>query len=93
MRPTIRTAKGRDIYYLPSSVGGQKMYRSVPSNSGSGRRAEERMTEGKQIAYFYDTILAEEETELDVNGSAAVPDRLRSISIRRDAKEGSIPKL
>ena len=31
------------------------------------------MTEGKQIAYFYDKILAEEETELDVDGSVAVP--------------------
>jgi hypothetical protein len=31
------------------------------------------MKEGKQIAYFYDTILAEEETELDLDGSVAVP--------------------
>jgi hypothetical protein len=31
------------------------------------------MTEGKQIAYFYDKILAEEETELDVDGSVVVP--------------------
>ena len=27
---------------------------------------------GKQIAYFYDKILAEEETELDVDGSAVL---------------------
>jgi len=31
------------------------------------------MTEGKQIAYFYDKILAEEETELDVDGSVILP--------------------
>jgi hypothetical protein len=31
------------------------------------------MKEPKQIAYFYDTILADDETELDLNGSVAVP--------------------
>lgn len=31
------------------------------------------MREPKQIAYFYDTILADEETELDLNGSLNVP--------------------
>ena len=31
------------------------------------------MNEGKQIAYFYDTVLAEEETELDLDGSVAIP--------------------
>ena len=31
------------------------------------------MKAGKQIAYFYDSILAEEETELDLDGSVAIP--------------------
>ena len=31
------------------------------------------MKESKQIAYFYDTILAVEETEFDLNGTVAVP--------------------
>jgi len=30
------------------------------------------MNEPKQIAYFYDTILADEETELDLDGTVAV---------------------
>ena len=31
------------------------------------------MNEPKQIAYFYETLLAEEETELDLDGTVAVP--------------------
>jgi hypothetical protein len=31
------------------------------------------MKEPKQIAYFYDDILADEETELDLDGTVAVP--------------------
>lgn len=31
------------------------------------------MTEPKQIAYFYDTLLADQETELDLDGTVAVP--------------------
>ncbi len=31
------------------------------------------MKEPKQIAYFYDTLLADEETELDLDGTVAVP--------------------
>jgi hypothetical protein len=31
------------------------------------------VNEPKQIAYFYDTILADEETELDLDGTVAVP--------------------
>ena len=31
------------------------------------------MKEPKQIAYFYDAILADEENELDLNGTVAVP--------------------
>ena len=31
------------------------------------------MKEPKQIAYFYDAILADEETELDLDGTVAVP--------------------
>jgi len=31
------------------------------------------MTEGKQIVYFYDNIFADEETELDLDGTVAVP--------------------
>ena len=31
------------------------------------------MNEPKQIAYFYDTLLADEETELDLDGTVAVP--------------------
>jgi hypothetical protein len=31
------------------------------------------MKEPKQIAYLYDTVLADEETELDVDGSVGVP--------------------
>ena len=31
------------------------------------------MKEPKQIAYFYDTFLADEETELDLDGTVAVP--------------------
>ena len=31
------------------------------------------MREPKQIAYFYDAVLANEETELDLDGTVAVP--------------------
>jgi hypothetical protein len=31
------------------------------------------MKEPKQIAYFYDTVLADEETKLDLDGTVAVP--------------------
>jgi len=31
------------------------------------------MKESKQIAYFYDTVLADEETELDLDGTVAAP--------------------
>ena len=31
------------------------------------------MKEPKQIAYFYDAILADEETELDLDGTITVP--------------------
>jgi hypothetical protein len=31
------------------------------------------MKEPKQIAYFYETILADEETEFDLDGTVAVP--------------------
>jgi hypothetical protein len=31
------------------------------------------MKEPKQIAYFYDAILADEETDLDLDGTVAVP--------------------
>jgi hypothetical protein len=31
------------------------------------------MKEPKQIAYFYDTVLADEETELDLDGTVVVP--------------------
>jgi hypothetical protein len=31
------------------------------------------MNEPKQIAYFYDTVLADEETELDLDGTVVVP--------------------
>ena len=31
------------------------------------------MKEPKQLAYFYDDILADEETELDLDGTVAVP--------------------
>ena len=31
------------------------------------------MKEPKQIAYFYDTLLADEETELDLDGTVDVP--------------------
>ena len=31
------------------------------------------MNEPKQIAYFYDATLADEETELDLDGTLAVP--------------------
>ena len=31
------------------------------------------MKEPKQIAYFYETILADEETELDLDGAVPVP--------------------
>ena len=34
---------------------------------------DEAMKEPKQIAYFYETILADEETELDLDGTVAVP--------------------
>jgi hypothetical protein len=33
------------------------------------------MKEPKQIAYFYDTVLADEETELDLDGTVAVPSK------------------
>ncbi len=31
------------------------------------------MDEPKQIAYFYDTVLADEETELDLDGTVPTP--------------------
>jgi hypothetical protein len=31
------------------------------------------VNEPKQIAYFYDAVLADEETELDLDGTVAVP--------------------
>ena len=34
---------------------------------------EEAMKEPKQIAYFYDNIFADEETDLDLDGTAALP--------------------
>jgi hypothetical protein len=34
---------------------------------------EKVMKEPKQIAYFYDAVLADEETELDLDGTVAVP--------------------
>jgi hypothetical protein len=34
---------------------------------------EEAMKEPKQIAYFYNTVLADEETEFDLDGTVSVP--------------------
>jgi hypothetical protein len=31
------------------------------------------MKDPKQIAYFYDSVLADEETELDMDGTVALP--------------------
>ena len=31
------------------------------------------MKESKQLAYFYDNILADQETELDLDGTVAIP--------------------
>ena len=48
------------------------------------------MNEPKQIAYFYDTVLADEETELDLDGTVAVPVKRRHSSARREDYGGSI---
>ena len=42
------------------------------------------MKEAKQIAYWYDGVLAENETELDLNGAVIVP--LKGDTRRHDGK-------
>jgi hypothetical protein len=42
------------------------------------------MDEPKQIAYFYETVLADEETELDLDGTVSIP--LKGDTRTHDAK-------
>jgi hypothetical protein len=44
------------------------------------------MKEPKQIAYFYDAKLADEETELDLDGTIAVP--IKATLVNMTARRG-----
>jgi hypothetical protein len=49
------------------------------------------MKKPKQIAYFYDTVLADDETELDLKGSVAVP--VKGDTRRHDGKTWRVERV